>query len=286
MSPAIPYPENLRDIAAEAYTLSARLCGACRDQHALWSYLRLARASTGAEGKDSKLQDELSFLFNRGLHDVLIAGAQDTGLLTLAARAGAGAVHQPNIVVLDICETPLELCRRLAAQWPLPIETIQQDLFDLHHHQRFDIVLMHGTLNFIEAERQRQVLARLSRAIRPGGRLVLLFNTGHMLDKSAAEGNHVAYVDFVLGELKRLGVPLPDSEQIMRERFNARAHQRELRDRSFADPREVESLLNTAGFAVERCERMGVELAGPADTLLAKFAKQRFMLIAGPRSPA
>ncbi len=238
----------------------------------------MSRASTGAEGQQSKLQEQLSALFDLGLRDVLIAGAQDTGLLALVARAGAR--HKQNIVVLDVCETPLELCRGLAAQWSLPIETVRQDLFELDFAQRFDVVLMHGTLNFISADRQPEVLARLQRATRPGGRLVLLFNTSRPIAAGVAEENHADYVDFVLNELKRLNVPLPDSEAVMRERFNARAHQRELRDRSFAEPREVETLLTDAGFSVNSCTRLGVELAGPVDSLLAKFSKQRHMLVA------
>src|SRR6185503_13048921 len=132
------YVEDLRRIAADAYQLSERLCGACRDQHALWTYLRLSRASTGAEGKKSRLEAQLAGFFERGLRNVLIAGAQDTGLLTLVARAGGG--HDLNIVVLDICETPLQLCRRLAAQWSLPVETIRQDLIGLDFEGRFDLV--------------------------------------------------------------------------------------------------------------------------------------------------
>jgi SAM-dependent methyltransferase len=278
------YVENLPEIAADAYRLSARLCGACRDQHALWSYLRMSRASTGAEGKQSKLQEQLSEFFDLGLRNVLIAGAQDTGLLALVARAGAR--HELSIVVLDVCETPLELCRGLAARWSLPIETVRGDLFELEFRQRFDVVLMHGTLNFISADRQPEVLARLRRAIRPGGRLVLLFNTSRPIAAKIADENHADYVEFVLRELKRLDVPLPDSEAVMRDRLNARAHQRELRDRSFGEPREVETLLNDAGFSVRSCTRLGVELAGPVDSLLAGFSKQRHMLIAEPRPGA
>jgi SAM-dependent methyltransferase len=282
MSDDTRYIEDLPRIAADAYALSERLCGACRDQHALWSYLRLSRASTGAEGRQSKLEAELAGLFQSGRRDVLIAGAQDTGLLTLVARAGAK--HEPNIVVLDICETPLELCRRLAARWPLHIETVRQDLCDLEFEQSFDVVLMHGTLNFILADRQLEVLARLRRAIRPGGRLVLLFNTSRPISPDVAADNHSSYVDFVLNELKRLDVPLPDSEAVMRDRLKARARQRELRDRSFSGPDDVEMLVSNAGFRIARCTQMGVELAGAVDSLLAKFSKQRFMLIAEPKS--
>ena len=43
--------------------------------------------------------------------------------------------------------------------------------------RRFDVVLVHGTLHFISADRRVEALTRMQRAIRPGGRLVLLFNT-------------------------------------------------------------------------------------------------------------
>src|SRR5262245_17278920 len=109
------YVEDLPRVAADAYELAGRLCGDCRNQHALWTYLRLSRASTGAERQQSKLEIELRDFLAAGQRDVLIAGAQDTGLLTLVARAGAGL--DPNIVVLDICQTPLTLCEELARSW-------------------------------------------------------------------------------------------------------------------------------------------------------------------------
>jgi hypothetical protein len=43
------YDEDLQRLAAEAYEVSGRLCRSCRDLHALWPYIRLARASTGVE---------------------------------------------------------------------------------------------------------------------------------------------------------------------------------------------------------------------------------------------
>ncbi|MGA8695155.1 MAG: hypothetical protein WB689_15190, partial [Xanthobacteraceae bacterium] len=51
----IRYIEPLRDLAAEAYELSGRQCGACRNSHGLWPYTRLSRASTGAEREGSPL---------------------------------------------------------------------------------------------------------------------------------------------------------------------------------------------------------------------------------------
>ena len=213
------YNEPLRDLAPEAYRLSQFLCGPCRDLHGLWPYIRLSRASTGFEAPESRLQDELRILFDRGSRRLLIAGAQDTGLLSLMVRSSAG--HNVEITVLDICETPLELCRGLAKQWSLSIATIRQDLFDFRVERQFDIVLMHGTLHFIAADRRLEVLRRIRHALHPTGRLIVLFNTSHPVSTDLDRQNGDDYASTVLSELKKLAVPLPESEAVMRERLTA-----------------------------------------------------------------
>jgi SAM-dependent methyltransferase len=280
MSHGERYIEDLPRVAADAYELAGRLCGDCRDLHALWPYARLTRASTGIEQRQSGLEAQLRAFFDLGLRDVLIAGAADSALLAHVARAGAQ--HEINIVVLDICDTPLELSRRFAKEWSLPIETVRQDLFDLDLSCRFDVVLMHGTLNFITADRHAPVLHRLHRAVRPKGRLELLFNTSRPPDVGQAVESRAEYADFILSELQRLGIPLPDREAAIRERLIARAHEREWRDGQFSTPDDVELLVKAAGFKVLSCEATGTALAKPADALLAQFSKRRFTLIAEP----
>src|SRR6266853_5198646 len=119
--------EDLPRLAAWSFELSKRLCRSCGQLHALWPYIRLARASTGIEAAASHLQSLLAARIAAGRRRVLIAGAADTGLPALVARAGAG--HDPDIVVLDRCRTPLELCGRLGRS--LRIATVHEDLRDL-----------------------------------------------------------------------------------------------------------------------------------------------------------
>jgi SAM-dependent methyltransferase len=288
MSHVAPYSEPLRELAAEAYEISGRLCGACGDLHALWPYIRLSRASTGVEAQESKLQAELRGCFARGLRDVLIAGSQDAGLLALVAHAKmrAGAEHPSGITVLDICETPLELCRRLAGRWSLPIETIREDLAELSTARRFDLVLVHGTLHFMAADRRLEALRGIASALRPGGRLVLLFNTSRTVTADSDQTAGAGYGGSVLAELARLGVPLPATEAVMRERLDLHQRRRELREGAFAEPGEVEALLDAAGLDVIACTLIDVNIARPIDAFVAKISKRRFMALAEPKSTA
>jgi SAM-dependent methyltransferase len=272
------FQEDLRWIAIEAFSLSDRLCEACGHMHALWSYIRLARASTGAEGGPTSLPTVLTGLIDGGRRSILVAGSQGTGLLTIAARACAGRCL--DIVLLDRCEAPLELCRRLAGAWSLPIETMHEDLTNFDVEGRFDIVLVHGTLHYVPADRRADVLARLRRALRPDGRLVLLFNVSFPVSGDSASENREAYADGVLAELDRMAVPVPEDRDAFRARLCLHAAQREGREGAFGGPEEVDGLLADAGFVV--CDRieLGVTLAEPVKDLVAKIQKRRFLSIA------
>ena len=100
------FREDLPRLAAENFAIANRTCLSCGHMHALWPYIRLARASTGIEGESSDLDRVLRELIAKGQRRVLIAGSQDTGLMALVARAaGTSAVE---ITVLDRCASPLE----------------------------------------------------------------------------------------------------------------------------------------------------------------------------------
>ncbi len=278
------YNERLSDLAAQAYQLSDRLCGACRNVHALWPYMRLLRSSTGVEHQGSNLELALRVLIAGGLRKILIAGAADTGLLALVLRAAAN--NNVHISVLDICETPLELCRRVAHEWSLPIDTLKVDLRELNIAQQFELVLVHGTLHFIAAADRGDVLNRIRRTLRPDGCLVLLFNTSK--PSSTAEiGDrfHFDYADSIISELNRLHIPLPDDEQSFCTRLVAHSRQRHLREGAFSEPEDIKHLLDTAGFALLSCSQIKVEVAGKANDFVSGFSKRRFLAVAKPRMP-
>ncbi len=202
------YHEDIRSLAAEAFGLAERHCGVCRPMHSLWPYLRLARASTGAEGARSHLEPVLRHAFASGQRKVLIAGSCDTGVLALTARAGTG--HDLAVTVLDACATPLALCSQFAAAWSLPLATMRVDLQDIELDAAFDLVVVHGTLHFVPPERQQDVVTRLARALGPRGLLVLLYNTSQRLAGELSRESRQNYSGMVMSELERLGVPLPE----------------------------------------------------------------------------
>lgn len=84
------FAEDVPRLAIEAYALAGQFCGACRDFHALWPYMRLSRASGAAEGSRAVIEPLLVNHLQHGCRQILIAGAADTGLLAFVARVGRG----------------------------------------------------------------------------------------------------------------------------------------------------------------------------------------------------
>jgi SAM-dependent methyltransferase len=272
------FAEDLRQLAVESFDLAGRLCGSCRNMHAVWPYIRLSRASTGVETGISGLEQLIAELVGGGRRRVLIGGARDTGILALVARAGAD--RGADIVVLDVCTTPLELCRRYAQRWSLHVETLREDLADFGRERDFDVVIIHGTLSYIPENERAEALRRIARSLRQNGRLVLLFNTSERIRGTLASQHHAGYPEWVIGELHRLHVPLPESADAFTARLKADAQASEAREGTFTALEQVDALLDSAGFVVETRRQIDVDLVGPIKHYVSRISKRRYLAVA------
>jgi SAM-dependent methyltransferase len=217
-------------------------------------------------------------LFEPGRCSVLIAGSQDTGLMALVARAAG--TYDADITVLDRCASPLQACRRLAREWSLPLKTLHEDLTTFQMQNCFDIIVVHGTLHYVLPECRSRVLAQLRLALRPLGRLVLLFNTGQRVAGEIASEARSNYADWVIDELQRIGIPLPEKRQAFAEKLRMHANRRETREGTFSHPEEVQGLLVSLGFELCDLFELGVDLANPVQNFVAKTSKRRYLAIA------
>jgi SAM-dependent methyltransferase len=279
MSDHSQFTEDLRQLAAEASELATRLCHRCQNFHLLWPYLRLAGAS-GGDVPAPLVHSVLNRLLSRSGRRVLIAGAADTGLLAVVARAASPGT---NITVLDRCETPLELCRRSARRWSLPIETMHLDLMDLSAQSTFDVVLAHSILQFIPADRRVDVLSRMRRALVPGGRLVLAFRTSARIDGSLLPEYRERYPKHLIEQLEDMKIALPEPREAFRRRVELYSEERRMREGAHASRAEVEQLIDLAGLELEGVTPVDSVASAPFRELTARIGKERFLAIARPR---
>jgi len=274
------FAEDLPQLAAEAADVARRLCGSCQNLHLLWPYLRLAGASEGGRVGERHIHHVVQRLGSGDGRKFLIAGAADSGLLAVMARAVSPGT---SIVVLDRCETPLELCRRFAKRWSLPIETLHVDLMQFSLPSAFDIVLAHSLLQFIPADRCVDVLSQLRRSLRPNGRLVILFRTSARIEGSLLPEYRQNYPTHLIKRLDRTNIALPEPREKFRRRLEIYAEERRAREGAHTSRSEVEQLIEAAGFAIESVTAIESNLSAPFQQLTAKVSKQHYLAVAKAR---
>lgn len=273
------FTEDLQQLAAEACDVARRLCSSCKNFHLLWPYLRLAKAS-GGDVDEPHFRNALNRLLSGRSQKVLIAGAADTGLLAVVARAASSS---PGIVVLDRCETPLELCRRFAHRWSLPVETLHLDLMALDIGPIFDVVVAHSLLQFIPADHRVAVLSNLRRSLRPDGRLLIVFRTSSRIEGSLLQKYRETYSKSLIERLEEMNIPLPERREDFRRRVDDYSEERRTREGAHQNRTDVEQLIEAAGFSIEQLTSIEANISAPFRQLTAKINKQRFLMVAKPR---
>ena len=264
-------------MASQAYALADRYCSHCRNFHALWPYRRLARICGAAESGSDAIESTLRHLMASGGKRVLIAAAADTGLLATVARAGSGL--DPDITVVDRCETPLELCRRYASERSLPVQTQIADLTALDLAD-FDVVYANSVLQFLPAGLRVEMLTRVRRALRPGGHFVCVFNAGSRFAGKVLAEYREGYAVWMLTELDRHGIHLPDARETIRRRTDDYTRELETREGAFGEPEVVDDMMKQAGFVILRRQQIAMPLTVPFKNLVDKLAKRRFLTVA------
>jgi SAM-dependent methyltransferase len=274
--------EDLAHLAATQYRLADRYCDRCRNYHALFPYRRAARIVRTAETGGHDFTPILSEVFKSGRNKVLIAGAADSGLLALTARAGAA--FDIDILVLDRCQTPLESCREFAQRHSHAVDVLCRDLVDLDVAAGFDVVVADNILLFIEPERRVEVLSRLRRALRPNGRIVHIFNVSARISGEVVPEYRASYSRWVIDELKRRHITLPEARDAFIGRLDDYAREFESRDGAFSQAEQVLALHESACFSVTSCVEFETALASPWKHFVSRLAKRRFVLTAVPKA--
>ena len=280
MSGDAQFVEDIPTLAAAASELAVRFCAGCQNYHFLWPYLRLIGSPGSASEGRSFFETMLGGSAGTSRQRVLIAGAADSGLLSLVARATHG--HQTDLVVLDRCNTPLELCRRFSAVWSLGAETVQLNLDDLSFDEIFDAIIVHSTLELVSPDSRQAVLTRLRRALRPDGRLILRFRTRDFVERNQLLRYIETVPSHLIDYLKRSKISLPEPIDTFRRRIEAYAVERHEREALGPTRAEIEQLLDAAGFRVQSITPIQSHHSpafGPAST---SIPPRRFVALASP----
>jgi SAM-dependent methyltransferase len=168
------------DTAAFAWTLSRATCAvdpatgeSCRWHHGLWPWLRALGLSTSP----ARFAEFYRAAFARALAGrrsarVLVSGAADPEMVAQVDLACAACDVVPEVVAIDLCETPLALTRRYAERRGLRALTVRSDVLDYAADARFDVVCSDSFLGQFAPPARERLVARWAALLAPGGTLI------------------------------------------------------------------------------------------------------------------
>ncbi len=197
-------------------------------------------------------------LSRHALVRVLIAGSTDTGLYVCLLNAALAAGVDPGehlvVVLVDQCETPLEICRRFAAGNGLVLDTVRAELSHYSPDQQVDLVIMHGVLTFFPPGKRTAFLRHAREWLAPDGLLISSAQHG----ERAGEGEAQERIDHALGNLKRFaeeaGTYSADEILALQNRVRHGMDSRHTHAELFCGKQEAIVFYEAAGFLVDSLE--------------------------------
>lgn len=142
----------------------------CAWNHAPWQLFRLmGLVMTPALHADFYRGALATLVRAKSRPRVLISAAADYCMLAQALAILRSLDADPEVTVVDVCETPLMLNRWYAERVGCPVRTCRSDILEYRDDRPFDLVCTHSFLGRFTREQRVALLARWRDLLRPGG---------------------------------------------------------------------------------------------------------------------
>ena len=225
----------------------------CEWYHGFWPYLRiLGLASTPQRHADFYRAAVADAARSRAESRVLVCGSADYAMLAAVAGAGASGDVQHKFAVVDLCETPLLLCRWYAKLESIPLATYAADIVQWTPEQPFDVACTHSLLPHFRPAERAGVIAAWRRILRPGGRVVTVARVDPDWAPERVKFSREqveALVATVVERARALQEPLDiNAEELSRR---AQAYAGRIESYPFESANGVAALFESGGFRIE-----------------------------------
>lgn len=147
----------------------------CAWYHGFWQYVRLVGLGASPSVHARQLVPTLQSLAKAGTFErILISGSADYSMLAHVLAAYARELAAVRPVVVDICDTPLYMCRWYAARMAANVETEASDIRSFVADLPFDAIVTHAFLGYFSPPERERLVSKWATLLRPGGRLVTI----------------------------------------------------------------------------------------------------------------
>lgn len=270
----------LNDVEAQAregWRLGAELCTKCDAYHQAWGILRVAKVMAGISNDDSFLTPMIDELVRPESH-VFIAGSADAGLLQLVVNSSTA--RPIRVTVVDRCPSPIALIDRVAIPDGVTVDAHTADLTTLDEQGRYDLILSHSMLPFVDDATRVAILRRFRASLTEGGRLLLVVRTAPLAPAEVRKEHGDAWLAQALKKLEARPDLIEFCGDTLNDRVAQNADARARRAYAFKETSEIVDMLARGGFAVER--QLLSRESGALQVRGERIAKQGHIFVARP----
>jgi len=162
----------------------------CGWYHGTWQYLRLLDMVAVPHWHREFYNRVLGgILKQKPRANVLISAAADWGMLASLHEAIEIADAKPEIVLYDICKTPLKAAHWYADRHKLPLKTKCGNIITENIPEApFDLIVTDEFLSVLKAEYKPLITKRWNELLKPGGSVVTVAMMGGVTTRELREG--------------------------------------------------------------------------------------------------
>lgn len=241
------FAEDLLWQAKRSIELGSALCTCEGHYHYIWSTLRAAGVVRGLKNELPLLESVLAPHLNNDTK-FLIAGSADPGLF--AAIGQISGLRSPAITVVDKCRAPLQLIREFADMKGVSCRILHKDILDLDGTEKWEKILLHYTVDFVEFAQRKRFLERLRVSLEPEGRLICIAKTnqrGVVTGEANLESAFLVNAKNAIGNSDLRPILQDNNFEKMLLAYGKAATERRLR---MTAAQELKNLLLSTGFAI------------------------------------
>ena len=278
--------EPLELSAPLARQLASRLCRknpetreSCEWEHGFWQYLRILGLVPAPKRQADFYREAFEQLVDSSSRPrILISGAADYGMLALVIGLFRERGIEPQVTVVDICETPLALNRWFAQRESIEIQTHCSDLLSYTSDVPFDLICTHGFFCYFSPAQRPVLLANWYTLLRPGGGVITVAPIRPAAPREPMGFTPAQAEAFCATVMKRAtemrGALDIEPEEVLR---GAQRTVSQRRSYSVTSIEEIRSLFEQAGFVMKRLSSVPLiagadpEVSGPGTSRSANY---------------
>jgi hypothetical protein len=239
----VPSDQAFFDESIKYLKICESYCTCSDGWHFIWASLKAGQQRRSIYYQQPLLLDLLSPVISK-TKKILIAGAADSGILMVLNSIFGDEVRYS---AFDICNAPLEQMKIFASEHDIFLTTHCESLLSWNSNEKFDLIFIHNTLNFLTVSEMGKVLDKFKDNLSVNGFITCGMRYEMVSAESTARRNQTLD-DTILKVVNKTYQNHPELISIVSAKVDAYVDQKRSRGVQSLRPDDFQKIISNAGY--------------------------------------